>query len=154
MLRTVFLYLATTCLVSAVICSSHGDEETYKPEIIYQWNIVEFEWPNISMKEREIRNGNYIQTNSAINGIKTYKKKVYVTIPRLKAGVPCTLGVVVEHQDRQMANVSHVIRPFPDWDMQKLGDCRALQRVQSMEIDPQTGYMWIVDTGRISSDIV
>ena len=27
-------------------------------------------------------------------------------------------------------------------------DCNAIQFSQSMEIDPNTGYMWVIDTGR------
>ena len=27
-------------------------------------------------------------------------------------------------------------------------DCNAIQFSQSMEIDPSTGYMWVIDTGR------
>ena len=27
-------------------------------------------------------------------------------------------------------------------------NCEALQFSQSMEIDPTTGYMWVIDTGR------
>ena len=27
-------------------------------------------------------------------------------------------------------------------------DCNAIQFSQSMEIDPNTGYMWVIDAGR------
>lgn len=121
-----------------------------KPEIVYQWNIVEYEWPNETYKQQEIANGNYLPRNSAINGIKLYKGKVYVTVPRLKPGVPSSLNVIIDAPPGHNGS-SRILRPFPNWEMQKLGDCNALQRVQSMEIDPYTGYMWIVDTGYIAS---
>ena len=115
----------------------------HKAEIVYQWNIVEYEWPSADVKAREIANGNYLPRNSAVNGIKLYKDKVYVTVPRLKEGVPSTLNVIIENPDAAATNVSHILRPYPSWEMQTVGNCSALQRVQSMEIDPQTGYMWI-----------
>lgn len=118
-------------------------------EVVYQWNIIEYEWPNDTVKQQGIADGTYIPENSAVNGIKVYKGKVYVTVPRLKPGVPSTLNVIVKSSTAtNPTSMDYVLRPFPNWDMQKVGNCEALQGVQSMEIDPHTGYMWIVDTGK------
>lgn len=136
-------WFIAVCL-SYALADSHAH---YQEEIVYQWNIIEYEWPNSTVREQEISKGNYEPRNSAVNGIKIYKDKVYVTTPRLKTGVPSTLNVVVENQDPDLTSVKYVLRPFPNWDMQKLDDCDALQLVQSMEIDINTGYMWIIDTG-------
>lgn len=135
------------CLLRAAVADDHGNSGN-SAEIVYQWNIVEYEWPNDTYKQEEIANGNYIPENSAINGIKLYDGKVYVTVPRLKPGVPSTLNVIIKAPATTNGS-SYILRPFPNWEMQKLGNCEALQRVQSMEIDPNTGYMWIVDTGYI-----
>ena len=146
------LMLAVFCLLWCnihVLADSHTGGVHYREEVVYQWNLIEYEWPNSSWRDEQISNGNYIPKNSAINGIKLYKDNVYVTTPRLKKGVPSTLNVIVKNEDRN-ATESHMLRPFPSWDMQKLGDCNALQLVQSMEIDINTGYMWIVDTGKKS----
>ena len=42
-----------------------------------------------------------------------------------------------------------MLQPYKSWDFQMEGDCDALQYVQSMEIDPNTGLMWIIDNGRV-----
>lgn len=34
--------------------------------------------------------------------------------------------------------------------MNRVGNCGAMQYVQSMEIDPTTGLMWVIDNGRIN----
>ena len=140
------------CLVTIysgnVLADSHTGGAPYEEEIAYQWNIIEYEWPNSTLKEEAIAKEKYVPKNCAINGIKLYKGAVYVTTPRLKKGVPSTLNVIVENENPNMTSVTHVLRPFPSWDMQKLGDCNALQLVQSMEIDINTGFMWIVDTGK------
>lgn len=136
-------------VILGVVCSCLADTNA-EPEIVYQWNIVEYEWPNETYRQQEIDNGSYIPQNSAINGIKLYKRRVFVTVPRLKPGVPSTLNEVIEAPPGQNGS-THILRPFPSWEMQKVGDCDALQRVQSMEIDPKTGYMWIIDTGYIAS---
>ena len=38
-------------------------------------------------------------------------------------------------------------RPFPSWEMNKIGDCSAFQFVQSMQIEPD-GIAWMPDNGR------
>ena len=135
-------YFVAVCLNYA----SAGSRQ-YQEEVVYQWNIIEYEWPNSTFKEQEISRGNHEPENSTINGIKVYNDKVYVTTPRLKTGVPSTLNVIVENQQPGNTSVQYVLRPFPSWDMQAWNDCNALQLVQSMEIDVNTGYMWIIDTG-------
>lgn len=42
-----------------------------------------------------------------------------------------------------------VLESWPSWDMNKLGDCDALQYTQSMEID-NDNVMWVIDTGRVN----
>lgn len=45
------------------------------------------------------------------------------------------------------------LRPYPNWAAQKQGDCRALQYVWSMEIDPNTGLMYVIDSGRVAAQL-
>ncbi|KAL4222362.1 hypothetical protein ACF0H5_018401 [Mactra antiquata] len=141
------LMLLVAVSVSNISADSHGNGNN-EAEVVYQWNIVEYEWPNDTYKEEQITSGNYIPQNSAVHGIKLYKGRVYVTVPRLKPGVPSSLNVIIDAPE-SFNRSEHLLRPFPSWEMQELGNCEAIQRVQSMEIDPQTGYMWIVDTGYI-----
>ena len=147
-----FTLTLTLFLIGVANCDNHGDahhadKKLKRAKVIYQWNIVEYEWPTASGRQEAVDNQSYVPRNSAINGIKLYKDRVFVTVPRLKSGVPSTLNEVVENNDVRIKAVSHVLRPYPSWEMQTLGNCSALQRVQSMEIDPKTGHMWIVDTG-------
>ncbi|XP_071107774.1 protein yellow-like [Haliotis cracherodii] len=109
--------------------------------IVYKWHAVDYEWPNSSVKQEFIKNGSFIITNNIIAGIKIYNESVYVTVPRWRKGVPSTLNVVVEKDGEA------ILRPFPSWSMQTVGDCSAIQYSQSLEIDPSTGWMWIIDTG-------
>ncbi|PVD32475.1 hypothetical protein C0Q70_07914 [Pomacea canaliculata] len=74
-----------------------------------------------------------------------YRADVYLTVPRWRSGVPSTLNRLVTRDGK------HVLQAYPSWEMQEVGDCSALQYVQSMEIDPNTGYMWIIDNGRTNT---
>ncbi|XP_071090602.1 protein yellow-like [Haliotis cracherodii] len=109
--------------------------------IVYQWHALDYEWPNSSAKQEFIQNGSFIIENNHISGIKVYNESVYVTVPRSRKGVPSSLNVVVVKDGKA------ILRPFPSWAMQTVGDCSAIQYSQSFEIDPLTGWMWIIDTG-------
>ena len=68
-----------------------------------------------------------------------------MTVPRWRTltGIPMTLAKVVEDQGKPR------LAPYPDWQSQTVGDCSCLQYVQSMEVDPNTGLMYVIDVGRI-----
>lgn len=119
---------------------------TYNAEIVYQLLSVDYLWNDNSQRQAAINSGEYVIENNIITGIKVAGSDVYVTVPRWRYGVPATLNVLV-------TNVagSTVLKPFPSWGMNQIGNCSALQYVQSMEIDPNTGYMWIIDTGRVNT---
>lgn len=59
--------------------------------------------------------------------------------------MPVTLGVTSAIPIER--NTAPKLEAYPNWSMQKVGDCNALQLVHSMEIDPK-GRMWVLDTGR------
>lgn len=57
-------------------------------------------------------------------------------------GIPSTLNKLATNADG-----AWVLQPWPSWEMNRLGDCSALQFVQSFEIDPSTNMMWVIDVG-------
>ncbi|BFZ09231.1 hypothetical protein BsWGS_12270 [Bradybaena similaris] len=118
-------------------------------KLMYEWKFLEFQWPSETEKENRISDGSYVVNRSLLTGIKVYKDKVYLTIPRWMwtSGHPVTLAKVVTVGDR------HTLAPYPSWAAQKQGDCDALQYVQSMEIDPNTGRLYAVDTGRVGDQL-
>lgn len=117
-------------------------------QVIFQWNTIDVVWPSEEEKQFAIAHGDYVPGNNFIAGIKFWKNEMYLTVPRWKDGVPVTLGVT------SATPVNRVTAPkleaFPSWEMQKIGDCKAFQLVQSMEIDP-IGRMWVIDTGRTTA---
>lgn len=130
--------------LSLVDVQGQGPSICTDSRIIHKFVTLDYDWPNDTAKDSAIVNGDYIVNNNIISGMKVYEDNVYVTVPRWRLGVPSTLNKVI------MSNGESVLQPFPSWEMQRIGDCHALQYVQSMEIDPNTGWMWIIDTGRIN----
>ncbi|XP_005090608.1 protein yellow [Aplysia californica] len=113
--------------------------------MVHEWTSVDIEWPSDAVKQEYIKNGSFVAEKNIITGIKVYKNQIYVTIPRWRTltGIPVTLATVVQ------SDVRSKLRPYPDWTSQTVGDCQSLQNVQSMEIDPNSGLMYVLDTGRI-----
>ncbi|KAK0092804.1 hypothetical protein PV326_000558 [Microctonus aethiopoides] len=115
---------------------------------IFRWNTIDISWPSEEIRTRVLDRNEYIPENNPIAGIKFWRKRMFLTLPRWKHGVPITLGVTPGEPVTR--NWSPKIEAYPTWDMQTVGDCNAFQFVQSMEIDPM-GRMWILDTGRTAT---
>ncbi|XP_064617622.1 protein yellow-like [Liolophura sinensis] len=113
--------------------------------LVHDWVQLEYDWPSEAEKQRAIASGRYIPENNVFTGIKVYKGRIFVTVPRWRLGVPATLSEVIVKNGRP------VLKPFPSWEMQNLNNCAAFQYVMSMEVDPKTGLMYMVDTGRINT---
>lgn len=117
-------------------------------QVIFQWNTIDVMWPSEEIRQYAIRKREYIPANNFITGIKFWKGKMYLTVPRWRDGVPVTLGVTSATPVN--GDTAPKLEAFPNWSMQKVGDCSAFQLVHSMEIDPK-GRMWVLDTGRPAS---
>ena len=126
--------------------------------VTFQWKYINFTWPTVEAKEKALKRFEYIPANNAITGIKIWKGQMYLAIPRFKNGVPITLAVTPAVPESTIlpsptgpvkVNITEPkLSPFPNWEMQEIGDCNAFQFVQSMEIDP-LGRMWVLDSGRV-----
>lgn len=116
-------------------------------QVVFQWNTIDVIWPSEEKQNYATEHGDYIPANNFIAGIKFWKGKMYLTVPRWKNGVPVTLGVTSATVVN--SNTAPKLEAFPNWDMQEVGDCNAFQLVQSMEIDPK-GRMWVLDSGKMS----
>jgi sugar lactone lactonase YvrE len=118
----------------------------HEPFIVqFQWNYLNYSWPSEEAYLKADKDESYMEKNNVVTGIKLWKDKMYLTIPRYKNGVPVTLAVTSSTPIN--GQTAPKLEPYPNWDMQRIGDCSAFQFVQSIEIDPM-GRMWILDSGR------
>lgn len=115
-----------------------------KFKVIREWNYINFTWPDVDAYNNAVSKGLYIPENNIIAGLKHFGEHFYVTLPRMKNGVPATLTQISSGIVRDTAPA---LTPFPSWEMNVLGDCNALQNVQNVEIDTK-GQIWIIDSGR------
>jgi sugar lactone lactonase YvrE len=121
----------------------HGDAES-----LFQWTTIDYNWPTRAARDTAISTRKYVPLNNAINGIRVYDNKIFVTVPRFGDGVPSTLNTLINaHPQKRFLTSRTVLQPYPRWDMQKEGNCTAFQKVQNIEIDPKQGIMYVIDTG-------
>lgn len=121
----------------------HGDAES-----LFQWTTIDYNWPTKAARDNAIRDGKYVPLNNAINGIRVYDNKIFVTVPRFGIGVPSTLNTLINaHPAKHFLSSRTVLQPYPRWEMQTEGNCSAFQKVQNIEIDPKRGIMFVIDTG-------
>ncbi|XP_058834304.1 protein yellow-like [Topomyia yanbarensis] len=113
--------------------------------VVYEWNVLDFAFASEDERARALYLGEYIPKNVLISDCKPYANRLYVTVPRMLAGVPATLGYFVRPENNGRSDPEIV--PFPSWEMNRRGNCSALQFVQGISVD-KYGIMWVVDSGR------
>ena len=138
-------------VISFTVLAVNGTDTSEVFAVIYEWNQLDFLWPDDSYKARFLDSSQFIPENTTISGVKVWGDRLYVTLPRWRRGVPATLASIPLPKMGNYHNPSPKLEPFPSWEMQQVGNCSALQNVKNVEIDPTTGYMWVIDSGRIDT---
>uniref|UniRef100_A0A0B7ARG0 Bee-milk protein n=1 Tax=Arion vulgaris TaxID=1028688 RepID=A0A0B7ARG0_9EUPU len=142
--------MASLRLVFISLIITYASAQTFgKAELVYEWTRLEYDWPTDALKQKAIDNKTFIPERNMVAGIKVYNNNIYLSVPRwfFTNGIPVTLAKVVT------VNGKVKLRPYPNWAAQEQGNCNALQYVQGMEIDPNTGFMYVVDIGRIAQTL-
>lgn len=116
--------------------------------VVYEWTTVGFAYRSDNERANAIYLNSYIPRNNLISDVKAFANRLYLTIPRMLPGVPATLGWIVSPNNNGRTDPE--IEPFPSWEMNEIGNCSALQFVQSIAIDTD-GIMWVVDSGRVDT---
>lgn len=136
--------LAVVCVSFLLTTVANGQ----RFKVLYEWNYINFTWFDEDHIQSAVTSGRYIPENNIISGIKYYDDYFYITLPRMKEGVPATLARIPAKAYEN--DTEPLLEPFPSWGMNTEGDCNAFQNVQNVEIDTK-GRMWILDGGRTST---
>lgn len=63
--------------------------------VAYQWNQIDYEFPGGNDDRAEaIRSGAYVPQNVIPVGLEVYKKRLFLTLPRWKPGIPASLAYI------------------------------------------------------------
>ena len=102
--------------------------------VLAEFVLCNYTWDAAHSEAAYAADGRYVVANNAITGIKFFRGVTYLTVPRWRPGVPSTLNTL----EPRPGGLPPLLRPFPSWEANALGDCSAIQYVQSMEVDDAT----------------
>ncbi|KAJ8924599.1 hypothetical protein NQ315_000749 [Exocentrus adspersus] len=142
------LQLILVCFCVTQVPSSASAYNNFQVE--YEWSYLNFTWRSIHQYASALNNGAYIPQNIVPAGLKIYKRNLYLSLPKIRRGVPVTLAYIpMGTGDSQKKN--KLLRPFPNWEINDSKNCSNLQSVHSMEIDTN-GIMWVLDGMRLGDN--
>ncbi|XP_053970768.1 protein yellow-like isoform X1 [Hylaeus volcanicus] len=115
-------------------------------ETIAQWPLLDFALPY----DREFLN-QYRPENVVPTGITVGWDKIFVSIPRLRDGVPSTLNYIPRNIP---LDSSPQLQAYPSWDWHSAGkgdlNCSKLISVYRTQLD-RCNRLWVVDSGIMTS---
>jgi len=124
-----------------LLCVSAGTLET-----IAQWSLLDFALPY----DRGFLN-QYQPENIVLTGIEIGWDRIFVSTPRLRAGVPATLSFFPR---RIPLGSSPKLQAYPSWDWHAAGkgeiNCTQLISVYRTRLD-RCDRLWVVDAGIMTS---
>lgn len=62
--------------------------------VAYQWKEIDFEFPSETERQEAIASKSYIAENVIPVGLEVYKKRLFLTLPRWKEGIPASLAYI------------------------------------------------------------
>ncbi|XP_063409013.1 protein yellow-like [Mytilus trossulus] len=86
-----------------------------------------------------------ISENIAISNLDVLNGQIFIPIDRTsKPGIPASLNTVIKKTG------NFLLKPFPNLRMNRIGDCNSIQSAISVNIDPNTNLIWIIDEGVVN----
>lgn len=145
MLFRLLKFLLFVSLVSDVQVSCDSSQKILE-DLTFQLSGSSLEWPCASTKNIYHSSGRYIPKNVIMTRSQIYRDEAYVTLPRLKPGVPFTLGKISMRRGQSSTSVA----PYPCWSLQEEGNCQAIQSAVDIFLDAND-ILWVLDVGLVNT---
>ncbi|XP_065361811.1 protein yellow [Calliphora vicina] len=113
---------------------------------VVQWTGGQFEFPCASTKSLFKSSGKFIPKNVIATRAQIIRDTIFLALPRYRKGVPATLVKTTILP----GTCTTTFTPYPCWDMQEEGNCKALQSVVDLVVD-QNEVIWVLDTGIVNT---
>ncbi|GAB0094311.1 protein yellow [Sergentomyia squamirostris] len=118
-------------------------------EIVYEWKMFDYDYPNQTERRAAITSGEYIPENTLPLGMDAWQNRFFISAPRWKPGTPATLV----YMDLPSRDKSPILKPYPNWSMHTTPtnpDCTKLMSVFRIQID-ECGRLWAIDSGLVNT---
>ncbi|XP_034254605.1 protein yellow-like [Thrips palmi] len=112
----------------------------------FSWKSLDFAFPDERTRQLALQTGGFIPENNLPVGIELWGDKLFVTVPRWRAGIPSTLNYIslsVSYTD------SPRLVPYPDWKTNIEGSCgTGITTTYRIKADA-CNRLWVLDTGTV-----
>jgi sugar lactone lactonase YvrE len=114
-------------------------------EILFNWNHLDWLFSDQGMKAEFYQKEYWKGAMPA--GFKTDRGgNFYLSVPRWAPGIPATVNRI------EIVDGKPLLSAWPSWEMNKIGDPKALQSVLGWEID-ENNRAWFLDQGHIEGAV-
>ncbi|XP_075212504.1 protein yellow-like [Lycorma delicatula] len=141
--RLIFLFISVLLYCMQVEATNTRLEE------VFNWKELDFQFSNDEFRKSVIETEQFIPGNAIITGIEVYMDRLFISVPRIKMGVPSTLNYV-SLKDVENGVSSPVLIPYPSLE-DNLKDIQTstpplLVSVFRITADA-CSRLWAIDTG-------
>uniref|UniRef100_A0A6E8W0Q4 Protein yellow n=1 Tax=Anopheles coluzzii TaxID=1518534 RepID=A0A6E8W0Q4_ANOCL len=114
--------------------------------VAYQWKDIDFEFSSETERQEAIASKSYIAENVIPVGLEVYKKRLFLTLPRWKEGIPASLAYI---NINETTTQSPRLHPYPSWSAhRRTSETEAPEIVSPFRIRAdRCGRLWVLDTG-------
>ncbi|MHC1782627.1 MAG: L-dopachrome tautomerase-related protein [Anaerolineaceae bacterium] len=110
-------------------------------EILFHWNHLDWIFPNDKLKT-EFEKGQYWKGAMAAGFKLDRDGNNYLSVPRWAPGIPATVNKI------EIVNGKAMLKAYPNWEMNEIGNPAVLQSVLGWNID-ENNIAWFLDQGHI-----
>ncbi|XP_018335171.1 major royal jelly protein 2-like [Agrilus planipennis] len=111
-----------------------------------EWVGGPFDFETSAMKSLLTSSDKYINKNIISSRGQIFEDSAILAFPRFKCGNPATLVKL----SLKWKGCTPLLEPFPCWSSQEINNCKSLQSVVDVFIDP-LGVCWVLDAGIINT---
>jgi hypothetical protein len=140
-----FTFLVLIPLIAASSFNLNNNNQILQ-DLTFKLSGSNLQWPCKSTKNIFTQTNRYLPRNVIMTRGQIYRDEAFVTMPRLKPGVPFTLGKVSLRRGQCTASVA----PYPCWSLQEEGNCQALQSAVDLFLDGND-ILWVLDVGVVNT---
>ncbi|GLV44411.1 yellow-c [Carabus blaptoides fortunei] len=118
---------------------------------VFAWKELDFAWPSPQVKEKALESKEYIPSNNLPLGLDRWNDKLFVTVPRWKAGVATSLAYIPLNS----TDKSPQLIPYPSWEANAIPPADntgektkedSIVSVFRIRVDA-CDRLWVMDTG-------
>ncbi|XP_022115671.2 protein yellow-like [Pieris rapae] len=135
-------FLILGCLLATI-------SATVKLRELYSWNVLDWNYPDLYSKQRDLDSGALNPKNALPVGIERWRNKLFVSVPRWFPGIPATLNYISLDAPYEP---SPKLTPYPSFKENELGNCEnGLTTVYRIKAD-KCDRLWVLDVGTYGYD--